>query len=496
MIRKLITLLSILFVFSLASAASCAVYIYPQDSETGNTIVLDTFTYQHPEFGTISLEYGVDFVDSPIELVLEPGEYPYVAQKTGYATKEASFIVYCTESNPSQTIYIMMQPTNQPPVLSITSPQNGAVLFGDSVNIQGTATDPDDNLDHVTVKINDQEYGVEVKPNGNWFASLQLSPGIWTAEIWAVDSEGLESEHQSITFELRESVGDGNGATDGTTPEDSVYIRKVRLADDELSPGDQAELEVKIKNTLDYEIEDAYLLIEVEEFDDGDTLEIETADFDIDEHDTIEKVIKFDVPYDIEQGRYDIKVTLYWEDQKGNEYFDIAETDLKIERNRHELALINLELSSQNVQAGEQMTIGVKLANIGENDETASISVICDELDIAETLDGFELREGDTDTQYLTFTIPEDAEGKYLFELTIAYGEKRITKQFVLDVSKESFQSPAPAIQIKPVVSTKTPTIEPSQNQESDTISYAIFGLLLLAVILLIAKMYLPEVRK
>ncbi len=88
-------------------------------------------------------------------------------------------------------------PDNTPPVVAFTHPANDSVVGFMPVDVEGTATDPDDTLS--TVKVNGQDVAVT---SGKFTTSLTLATGEQTVTAVATDAAGNSGQAQlKITYD-------------------------------------------------------------------------------------------------------------------------------------------------------------------------------------------------------------------------------------------------------------------------------------------------------
>jgi len=99
----------------------------------------------------------------------------------------------------SQEVYINVtyMTTNQPPVINITYPTTGTQLTSSSVNVTGTASDPDGNVVLVQVKVNN---GSWENANGttSWSKNVSLVPGTNIIYARAQDNQGAYSQEAYV----------------------------------------------------------------------------------------------------------------------------------------------------------------------------------------------------------------------------------------------------------------------------------------------------------
>jgi hypothetical protein len=88
---------------------------------------------------------------------------------------------------------------HQPPAIAILTPAEGDSLFSYPVQVTGTASDPDNDLDEILVRINGGAWQ-NATGTENWNIDLPLTFGNWKIEAKAVDAQGLESDIDEVNI--------------------------------------------------------------------------------------------------------------------------------------------------------------------------------------------------------------------------------------------------------------------------------------------------------
>lgn len=123
---------------------------------------------------------------------LEPGTYNVLVRATDMAGNQ-SF---------GGPVNVVVDPASDIPTVGISTPTAGAVV-GERLVVLGTAAD-DDEIDQVTVQLNDQEPRV-AEGSAFWSLSFDLSEaseGVHTLQAVATDINGLESPAARVSFRL------------------------------------------------------------------------------------------------------------------------------------------------------------------------------------------------------------------------------------------------------------------------------------------------------
>ncbi len=212
-------------------------------------------------------------------------------------------------------------------------------------------------------------------------------------------------------------------------------------------PGDEVRFDVTIQNKFtkseDLDLEDVVVTITIEDIDDGDDLEEESAEFDVRAADDSSEDITFTIPEDAEEDTYDIIIEAEGEDENGNDHDDRITIRLRVERERHKIIINRAELESNILTCKKSNVLTVTAKNIGSSDEDDAVLTMKNaELGI-DVRNDFNLdQDPDADdnefTRALSFTIPAGLlNGDYPIDIRLYYENSKIvdTETVTLKVS-------------------------------------------------------------
>jgi len=361
-----------------------------------------------------------------------------------------------------------------------------------------------------TIKVTGTESWTWTNVNGAKEYSLYLPHGTYDITVIKAGYEDYEYKNLVIGdespavvnvyyhFEAVDQGGDDggqDGGTDGSVTEPNMKIKLNIEPDDEVKPGQEVELEVEVENRLGYDVEDVTITVTVDEMDDGDDWEDEKDIGNLRGKDRKEEeteTFTFTVPYDADEGKHNILVEVEWDD---NGYNKLEET-LDVEKEKHDVEIVNAYVGSTTVQPGKTTELAVELANIGENDENVRIKVESQDLGIEEWTAQFELEDGDTVTQYLTFAVPANAvAGKYFLHVNAYYNSGTdVDAEFVTLTVDGETTATSGAVTMTPVVTTVATGDSAGFTDDTFVVGGLIVGILvLLAVIATVAKHVIPR---
>lgn len=197
-------------------------------------------------------------------------------------------------------------------------------------------------------------------------------------------------------------------------------------------PGSKIKFLIKLKNNFDSEtdmdIQDIVMTITIPEIDNGQDLEYESPEFDIESDKTQWQEANVELPLLLDGKTYEITIEAEGEDENGNNH--VAEFILKlvVEKKAHDLKLMYANLNDETLSCGGQTTLEVKVVNAGSEDEENVV------LKIENSVLGLDLRESfemtadieDEDTVYYTkiflLSVPENAKnGNYPINIKVFY---------------------------------------------------------------------------
>jgi uncharacterized membrane protein len=190
-------------------------------------------------------------------------------------------------------------------------------------------------------------------------------------------------------------------------------------------PGSKIKLDIDIENLLsEKDIADVLAEITVDSIDDGDDIEAESSEKDINNEDNEKFTIEFDVPMRVDEKKYEIKIHAEGEDED-NVIHEIDWTVyLNVEKETHQIIIDKAEISPSAISCSRSADAEVKVINIGTEDEDdVEIRIENDELGISEQK-SFSLESGSDD----------DAENIESFSIDVPDGADEKTYEFTIKV--------------------------------------------------------------
>ncbi|PIN69261.1 hypothetical protein COV93_06195 [Candidatus Woesearchaeota archaeon CG11_big_fil_rev_8_21_14_0_20_43_8] len=189
-----------------------------------------------------------------------------------------------------------------------------------------------------------------------------------------------------------------------------IYVNDEKVDPGQIivGPGQQIEIVLKLENLVDQDIEDITITAMIDDIDDGDEIETESDEFDLEPGDTETVRLYLDIPDFVDEDSYELSVSVEAEYEDGN---DVAIDDIKqtvdISLERYDVKM-DAVFADENLLCDEDGTLTVTVKNIGKKDiDRLQVLVKNEELGIYILSDTIELeREGSSSLDF-QFTVPE-----------------------------------------------------------------------------------------
>lgn len=183
----------------------------------------------------------------------------------------------------------------------------------------------------------------------------------------------------------------------------------------DVKPESGLEVKLKIENTCenpDIDIEDVSVTGTIEGIDDGDDLEEESDDFDLDAGKTKKITLNFDIPLEVEDDDYTLTILVEGEQVNDSTMKHNVTNDYNVDvkKQKHDVAIRKAELDNNILKCARTTSLGVSLINLGTDDEEeVEVRITSSELGLDIKDSGIELSSD-----------PYDSDSKYSNSYTIA----------------------------------------------------------------------------
>lgn len=207
--------------------------------------------------------------------------------------------------------------------------------------------------------------------------------------------------------------------------------------DEEAEPGDVVEFRVEVRNNFtsaqDLDIEDISVEVTIEEIDDGDDLEEESAEFDLKAGKDKKVTLKFKVPLEVDEDTFDVLIHAEGEDENGTNHEIDMKLRLEVNKENHLLMITKKTLSPAEITCNRKnVQLAATVINIGnEDEEDITFQVSNSDLGVAISGNIGELTaEPNEDeskfSKTYSFNVPDNVEaGSYPITLSATYEDGR-----------------------------------------------------------------------
>jgi len=199
------------------------------------------------------------------------------------------------------------------------------------------------------------------------------------------------------------------------------------------------ELENLYKHSTDIDIKDILIEGTIEEIEDGDDIDEELSEFDLEADKKTTKDLEFLIPLEVEAKDRLLKIEISAEDDAGIRYEQEFTFDMEVEKEDHKLEVIDAELNKEAYKCGENALLHFSLLNIGAKDEDVRLNIVNEELEL-NIVESFELSNDvyDESSSYenrFNIRFPDDSEIKsYPITITASYDEEETkTVDLIID---------------------------------------------------------------
>lgn len=253
-------------------------------------------------------------------------------------------------------------------------------------------------------------------------------------------------------------------------------IRDVKPGSDVVFIGDLSNL---FTDDEDFEIRDITVNIVIEGIDEDEDLEEETDvdDINADEEDTFS--VDFQIPENVDDGDYDVTLTVDAEDENGAAYNIEWIFTLELEKEKHDIWITKATVSPSKISCSRNINPNIGLKNQGTNDEdevVLSIESAGLGIDFEDTAIP-ELEEGtDDDSEYdktYSFTISDDVRaGTYPIMVKVYYDTDTQSDSETIDliVEKCAVEEPKEEEPSEVVIVTPPKEKTPTETEEEPEI--------------------------
>ncbi len=306
--------------------------------------------------------------------------------------------------------------TNYAPEIT-SSPVIGAKV-NTAYNYQVTATDPD--YDTITFSLAANPPGMNINPTTgliDWIPSV-----IGNYSVVVAASDGISNTTQSYTLYVTETgyipgqsmlaITDLDIKVDG---ESDKNLENGDTIGEEAKPLSEIEFSVKVDSlfTDKTDIDDVVVTIQIKDIDEGDDLEEESDEFNLDNGDDNKVTLNFKLPILVEEDTYEVIIRAEGEDENGEDHEVEWSIYLEVDKESHDIMIYDTRITPSTVTCTGYASLDLEVVNIGSKDEDdVTIQIKNSQLGINLEYKDIELESGsDEDSTYdkrLQINVPDN----------------------------------------------------------------------------------------
>jgi len=166
--------------------------------------------------------------------------------------------------------------------------------------------------------------------------------------------------------------------------------------DDEIGPGDEIEFRVNLENTFtsseDIDIEDITVTITIEEIDDGEDIDEESDEFDLDPGETERVIVPFKIKLEVEEQIYDVLIEVEGVDDEGTSHEIVWNLKISINKDRRDIIIRKASLTQNTLSCSRETRLNIEVLNIGTKiEDDVKVEVLNDDIGLNFVEDDIEL---------------------------------------------------------------------------------------------------------
>lgn len=243
---------------------------------------------------------------------------------------------------------------------------------------------------------------------------------------------------------------------DGEKQSDSK-TRSGKIVD--VFPGSVVEFRIELENLYDsgtdIEITDISIEGTIEEINDGEDIDEEISDFDLDADRKKTEELKFEIPLKAEAKDRLVRIEINAKDDAGIKYETEFTYDLEVKKEDHKLKITKAELDKASYKCGENALLSLYVLNIGAKEENVNLKIVNEDLKL-EINEAFGLsndpsEESSKYEKRFNIWLPRNiSKVTYPITITANYGAQKETANVNLVVSeceKKTGSTPAEEVE-------------------------------------------------
>lgn len=144
--------------------------------------------------------------------------------------------------------------------------------------------------------------------------------------------------------------------------------------EDDVRPGSQLKFDIDVGNAFtsseEIDIEDITVTVTILEIDDGEDLDEESDEFDLEPNEEERVTLLFDIPLEVEEGDYDILVEIEGEDKEGTLHTIERNLEMQLSKERRDIIIRKADLTQNTLSCERETRLNIDILNVGSKEET------------------------------------------------------------------------------------------------------------------------------
>ena len=174
--------------------------------------------------------------------------------------------------------------------------------------------------------------------------------------------------------------------------------KKLDFGEEDVGPGSELKFNFNIENTFrendDIDIEDVTVIVTIESIDDGQDIDEESEEFDVDSAKSLDVDVFIDIPLSVAEGAYDVVIEAEGKDTNGNTHTATMNLEMTAKKEQRDVIVTQASLFPEKVICGGTSTLTATIKNLGTKiEEDAGIEITNSDLGINSIQKRIELDE-------------------------------------------------------------------------------------------------------
>ena len=378
------------------------------------------------------------------------------------------------------TYYTQANFSNGAPAIT-TAPKTSAKT-GLSYTYDVDASDPDG--DTLSFSLLAAPSGMGIGSSTGIISWTPASSQIGSSNVTVRVSDGNLTDNQS--FEINVTKGPKLAIEEVDVKVDSKSSNNLVDGDSisrDAAPGSKVTFKVKVTSLFTDEegldINNVQTDITIRNIDDGDDIDEDAPDFDLSPGRSKTATIAFNIPLQVDEDTFDVDIEVEGEDDNGTTHTDKAVLTLEVNKEKHEIRILNAAVSPAVVRCEQSATVSVNALNTGEDDEDEAVIRVTSQALGYSAKEEASVDSGTDDNQFdraFAIPLPKDLnEGSYPIDIRTYYRSDResdarsitLEKGECVTTQSTSQQQPSAA---EPAVEVVNQNIQPAPAEQPSVV--------------------------